>query len=114
MAESIAQGLHHVARESTLGETNEDLFHDSHLELQERMRNPIAFHAKMMGDSNLPQATKVSECYENKVCTLVLTYGTYLPVPCHITVTTFQLIPVGSRISLDITLGIPPHHLQWN
>jgi hypothetical protein len=50
MAESIAQGLHHVAHESITGETDEDLSHDSHLELQERMRNPIAFHAKMMGD----------------------------------------------------------------
>ena len=40
--------------------------------------------------------------------------GTYLPIPRHITVTTFQLIPVGSRISLDIILGFPPHHLQWN
>jgi len=50
MAELIAQGLHHVAHESITGETDEDLFHDSHLELQERMRNPIAFHAKMMGD----------------------------------------------------------------
>jgi hypothetical protein len=50
MAESIAQGMHHVARQSTIGETDEDLFHDAHLDLQERMRNPIAFHAKMMGD----------------------------------------------------------------
>jgi len=50
MVKSIAQGLHHVAHESIMGETDEDLFHDSHLELQERMRNPIAFHAKMMGD----------------------------------------------------------------
>jgi len=50
MAESNAQGLHHVAHESITGKTNEDLFQDSHLELQERMRNPIAFHAKMMGD----------------------------------------------------------------
>ncbi len=50
MAESNAQGLHHVAHESITGKTNEDLFHDSHLELQERMRNPIAFHAKIMGD----------------------------------------------------------------
>jgi hypothetical protein len=33
-----------------MGETDEDLFHDAHLELQERMRNPIAFHAKLMGD----------------------------------------------------------------
>ena len=47
MAESIAQGLHHVAHESITGETDEDLFHDSHLELQERMRNPIPF---LMGD----------------------------------------------------------------
>ena len=50
MAESIAQGLHHVTHESITGETDEDLFHDSHLELQECMRNPIAFHAAMMGD----------------------------------------------------------------
>jgi hypothetical protein len=33
-----------------MGETDEDLFHDAHLELQERMRNSIAFHAEMMGD----------------------------------------------------------------
>jgi hypothetical protein len=50
MAESIAQGMHHVARQSTIGETDEDLFHDAHLDLQERMRNPIKFHAEMMGD----------------------------------------------------------------
>jgi hypothetical protein len=50
MAESITQDLHHVAHESITVETDEDFFHDSHLELQERMKNPIAFHAKMMGD----------------------------------------------------------------
>jgi hypothetical protein len=48
MAESVAQGMHHMAHQSTLSETNEDLFHDAHLKLQERMRNPIAFHAEMM------------------------------------------------------------------
>ncbi len=32
------------------GDTNEDLFHNTHLQLQEHMRNPIAFHAKMVGD----------------------------------------------------------------
>ncbi len=31
-------------------ETPEDLFHDQHLDLQERTRNPITFHAGMMGD----------------------------------------------------------------
>ena len=36
---------------------------------------------------------------------MVLTYGTYLPVPCHDIVTTFQPIPVGSRY-YDITLMI--------
>ncbi len=50
MAESVAQGLHHMAHQSTLSKTNEDLFRDAHLELQERMQNPIAFHAEMMGD----------------------------------------------------------------
>ncbi len=42
--------MHYMALQSLMGETDEDLFHDAHLELQERMRNPIAFHAKMMGD----------------------------------------------------------------
>ena len=31
-------------------ETPEDVFHNQPLDLQERMRNPIAFHAAMMGD----------------------------------------------------------------
>ncbi len=44
------QGMHHMASQATTGDTNEDLFHDAHLQLQERMRNPIAFHAEMMGD----------------------------------------------------------------
>jgi hypothetical protein len=50
MAESVAQGMHHMAHQSTLSETDEDLFHHAHLELQERMQNPIAFHAEIMGD----------------------------------------------------------------
>jgi hypothetical protein len=50
MAESFAQGMHHMAHQSTLSETNEDLFHDAHLDLEERMQNPIAFHAEIMGD----------------------------------------------------------------
>jgi hypothetical protein len=37
MAESVAQGMHHMAHQPTIDETNEDLFHDAHLELQERM-----------------------------------------------------------------------------
>jgi hypothetical protein len=37
MAESVAQGLHHMAHQSTFEETDEDLFQDAHLELQERM-----------------------------------------------------------------------------
>ncbi len=50
MAGSVVQGMHHMAHQSTIDETNEDLFYDTHLELQERMRNPIAFHPEMMGD----------------------------------------------------------------
>jgi hypothetical protein len=50
MAESVAQGMHYMAHQSTIDETNEDLFHDAQLELQERMQNPIVFHAEMMGD----------------------------------------------------------------
>jgi len=65
MAESIAQGLHHVAHESITGKSDEDLFHDSHLELQERMRNPIAFHVEMMGDiMYLNQALQQSDAKE--------------------------------------------------
>jgi hypothetical protein len=33
MAESVAQGLHYMAHQSTFKETNEDLFHNAHLEL---------------------------------------------------------------------------------
>jgi hypothetical protein len=36
--------------QATNGDMDEDLFHIAHLQLQERMRNPIAFHAEMMGD----------------------------------------------------------------
>ncbi len=57
MADSVSQqdfysnaNMHYMALQSLMGETDEDLFHDAHLELQECMRNPIAFHAKMMGD----------------------------------------------------------------
>jgi hypothetical protein len=59
MAESTSQqsffgntGMHYMAHQTTTSfdETPEDLFHDQHLELQERMQNPIAFHSKMMGD----------------------------------------------------------------
>ena len=39
-----------MANQSTLSETDEDLFHDPHLELQEQMQNPITSHAEMMGD----------------------------------------------------------------
>jgi hypothetical protein len=42
--------MHSVALQATMSKTSEDLVHDSHLQLQERMRNPIAFHAEMMGD----------------------------------------------------------------
>jgi hypothetical protein len=57
MADSVSQrdfyggrNMHYMAHKSTIEETDEDLFHDAHIELQERMRNPIAFHAEMMGD----------------------------------------------------------------
>jgi hypothetical protein len=45
-----ARNMHYMAHKSTIGETDDNLFHDAHIELQEHMRNPIAFHAKMMGD----------------------------------------------------------------
>ncbi len=44
--------MHYMANLSTTAfdETPEDLFHDYHFDLQERMQNPIAFHAERMGD----------------------------------------------------------------
>jgi hypothetical protein len=42
--------MHYMASQATTGKKDEDLFHDSHLQLQERMKNPILFHAEMMGD----------------------------------------------------------------
>jgi hypothetical protein len=57
MADSVSQHdfygnshMHYMASQSLMGETPEDLFHNLHLELQEHMRNPIAFHTEMMGD----------------------------------------------------------------
>jgi hypothetical protein len=43
-------GMHCMANVSKayLNKTPEDLFHDQHLDLQQRMRNHIAFHAEMM------------------------------------------------------------------
>ena len=66
MADSVSQrefygtrNMHYMAQSSTVRETPEDIFHDAHLDLQERMRNPIAFHAEMMGDiMYLQQALK--------------------------------------------------------
>jgi hypothetical protein len=44
-------GMHYMANLSTTAcnETPEDLFHDYHLDLQEHMQNPIAFHGGIMG-----------------------------------------------------------------
>jgi hypothetical protein len=39
-----------MAFQATTGDTDEDLFHDAHLQLQDQLRKPIAFHAEMMGD----------------------------------------------------------------
>jgi hypothetical protein len=39
-----------MASQATTGNTDEDLFCDAHLQLQEQMRKPTAFHAEMMGD----------------------------------------------------------------
>ncbi len=42
--------MHYRALQSTMSKTIKYIFHDSHLQLQEQMRNPVAFHAEMMGD----------------------------------------------------------------
>jgi hypothetical protein len=72
MAESMSQqdfyrnqGMHYMASQATTGNTDEDLFHDAHLQLQEHMRNPIAFHAEMMGEiMYLQQALKQPDAKE--------------------------------------------------
>jgi hypothetical protein len=59
------KGMHYTASQATTGNTDEDLFHDAHLQLQEHMRNPIAFHAEMMGDiMYLQQALKQPDAKE--------------------------------------------------
>ena len=66
MAESMSQwdfngnqGMHYMVSQATTGNTDEDIFHGAHLQLQECMRNPFAFHAEMMGDTmDLLQALK--------------------------------------------------------
>ncbi len=57
MADSVSQQdfygnahMHYMASQSLMGETPKDLFHNLHVEFQEHMRNPITFHAEMMGD----------------------------------------------------------------
>ncbi len=57
--------MHYMASQATTGNTDEDLFHDAHLQLQEHMRNPIAFHAEMMGEiMYLQQALKQPDAKE--------------------------------------------------
>jgi hypothetical protein len=72
MAESVSQwdfygnqGMHYMASQATTGDTDEDLFHNVHLQLQEHMKNPIAIHAEMMGDiMYLQQALKQPDAKE--------------------------------------------------
>ncbi len=42
--------MHYMSSQATMSKMDEDLFHDSYLQLQERMRKPIAFHVEMMGE----------------------------------------------------------------
>ena len=59
------QGMHYMASQATTGNTDEDLFHDAHLQLHEHMRNPFVFHAEMMGDiMYLQQALKQPDAKE--------------------------------------------------
>jgi hypothetical protein len=57
--------MHYMASQATTGNTDEDLFHDTHLQLQEHMKNLIAFHAEMMGNNmHLQQAPKQPDAKE--------------------------------------------------
>ena len=73
MAQSIEQrdfygerDMHYMASCAVAPTTsNHDAFHDWHLDLQDRMRHPIAFHAEMMGDiMYLNQALKQHDADE--------------------------------------------------
>jgi hypothetical protein len=76
MQESIAQksfygkkGMHYMSNSASVSIDDEcfnaDTFHDWHLDLQERMSNPIAFNAEMMGDiMYLHQALKQPDAAE--------------------------------------------------
>ncbi len=55
MVESVSQwdfyknqGMHYMAFQATTGDTDEELFHNAHLQLQDHTRNPILFHAEIM------------------------------------------------------------------
>jgi hypothetical protein len=57
MVESVSQqdfygnqGMHYMASQATTGDTDEEFFNNAYLQLQEHMRNLIAFHAEMKGD----------------------------------------------------------------
>ncbi len=75
-------------------------------------QSPLSCHPSLS-----PCCPSMSSCHLSPV-TKIGYFGTYLqyllPIPRHIVVTSFQLIPVGSQISIHITLGLRPHHLQWN
>ena len=76
MQQSIAQkdfygnrGMHYMAASATDSSLNyladDDAFHDWHLDLQERMTDPVAFHAEMMGDiMYLHQALRQTDASE--------------------------------------------------
>jgi hypothetical protein len=44
------QGMHYMALQYTMSKTLQGLFHDSHLQLQEQMRDSVAFNTEIMGD----------------------------------------------------------------
>ncbi len=68
MADSVNQrsffgpsGMHYMSQAAITADcqTEDVRLHDQHLALQDRMTNPIAFHAEMMGDISQsgPEAT---------------------------------------------------------
>jgi hypothetical protein len=79
MVESVSQrdffgttGMHYMAQASTIdfNDTPEDLFHNQHLDLQEGMQNPIAFHAEMMGLTSCTIIGLFSNQVQNSLPTL--------------------------------------------
>jgi hypothetical protein len=91
MAESVSQqdffgdqSMHYMTLQAIMSKTSEDIFHDSHLQLQERMRNPITFHTEIMGDiMYLQQMLRQPDAKEFVQAAIKKSMDTWIPTTGH-------------------------------